>query len=44
MMKRMMMFAAAVGLAIAASAATRLTVASGETATIGRSCYRRQKA
>ena len=35
MMKRMMMFAAAVGLAIAASAATRLTVASGETATIG---------
>ena len=34
-MKRMMMFAAAVALALAASAATRFTVASGETATIG---------
>ena len=35
MTKRMMMFAAVTGLAMAVSAATRFTVSSGETATIG---------
>ena len=35
MMKRMMMFAAVVGMALASSAVTQYTVASGETATIG---------